>query len=104
MVSISERELGRTSDEINGDWTMIEYTIKSEGLIAKIVNYGGILNALEVKDKNGDWIDVVTGWDTMDDIIKNRRFTGRLVGRYANRIANGQFELDGETYNLYKEC
>jgi len=53
MVLISERELGKTSDEINGDWTMIEYTVESEELRTKIVNYGGILNVLEIKNKDG---------------------------------------------------
>ena len=56
MVSISERELGKTSDEINGDWTMLENTIASEELRAKIVNYGGILNVLEIKNKDGGWL------------------------------------------------
>ena len=49
-----------------------------------------------------EWIDVVTGWDSAPGIVKNRRYSGRLVGRYANRIANGEFTLDGTTYTLFK--
>ena len=52
---------------------------------------------------NSEWTDIVTGWETIEGILQNRRFSGRLVGRYANRIANGTFELDGVTYNLEKK-
>ncbi len=54
--------------------------------------------------KKGNYEDVVLGFNTIDEYLNNpgERFLGPVVGRYANRIANGQFELDGVTYNLPK--
>ena len=40
--------------------------------------------------------DIVTGWNTLEDCVKNIRFTGRVIGRYANRIKNGQFQIGSQ--------
>jgi aldose 1-epimerase len=66
-----------------------------------ILNYGGTLTKLLTTDRNGTLGDVVFGFDSFDGYLqKNDPFFGSLVGRYANRIANGKFTLDGKTYTL----
>ena len=52
MTSVTEREMGLAPTHDQKEVMMKEYTIKSEHMTAKILNYGGILNVLEVKDKN----------------------------------------------------
>jgi aldose 1-epimerase len=77
------------------------YTLKnSNGLEAKITNYGGIVVSLAVPDKNGKFGDVVLGYDTLNDYIGSTPYFGCLVGRYGNRIAKGRFTIGGVEYQL----
>jgi aldose 1-epimerase len=55
---------------------------------------------LKTADRSGTFTDVVLGFDNLDGYLKKNPFFGALVGRYANRIANGKFELQGHTYEL----
>jgi aldose 1-epimerase len=79
------------------------YTLRnSKGIKAQITNYGGRLVSLCVPDKNSKMTDVVAGLNSIDDYQKSTgRYYGAIVGRYANRIANGTFTLDGKTYQLF---
>ncbi|MCL5271075.1 MAG: galactose mutarotase, partial [bacterium] len=70
------------------------------GVQAKITNYGGIVVSLFVPDRNGVMGDVVLGFDNLGDYVKHSPYFGCIVGRYANRIAFGQFTLDGVSYTL----
>ena len=56
--------------------------------------------SLLVPDKDGRRADVVLGFETPEEYAANPRYLGAIVGRYANRIANAQFTLDGKTYQL----
>lgn len=79
------------------------YTLKStSGLTMQVTNLGARVVSLWVPDKNGKFEDIVLGYESIDRYILNKgeRFLGPVVGRYANRIAKGQFELDGTTYQL----
>ncbi len=77
------------------------YTLRnSTGIEASITNYGGRLVTLKVPDRNGKFEDVVLGRDDLDGYLQNNPYFGALVGRYANRIANGEFTLDGKRYQL----
>jgi aldose 1-epimerase len=79
------------------------YTLtNSHGVEVHAMNYGGIILAIRVPDRKGQMADVVLGHDTMEGYIPNPPFLGAVVGRYANRIANGEFTLDGKTYHLAK--
>ncbi len=79
------------------------YTLKnSHGLEIEAMNYGGIIAAIRVPDRNGKMADVVLGHERMDDYVPNPPYFGAIVGRYANRIANGMFILDGRIYTLPK--
>ncbi|TYQ16613.1 UNVERIFIED_CONTAM: aldose 1-epimerase [Acetivibrio alkalicellulosi] len=72
----------------------------SNGMKAKITNYGGIITSLYVPDKEGRLDDVVLGYDKLCSYYKNRCFYGGIIGRHANRIENSTFELNGQIYNL----
>ncbi len=77
------------------------YTLRNKnGMEARILNYGGIIQSLEVPDKHGKLGDVVLGYDNLDDYLTNSPYFGALIGRYGNRIAKGRFTLDGVTYQL----
>ncbi len=84
------------------DGTPVElYTLRnSHGMEAQIMTYGGIVTSLKVPDKRGKLDDVVLGYDTLDAYLKSTPYFGALIGRYGNRIAKGQFSLDGVTYTL----
>lgn len=77
------------------------YTLTNkQGMIVRITNYGGIVTSIVVPDKNGDFDDVVLGYDNLDGYLKETPYFGAIVGRYANRIAKGCFTLNGETFSL----
>jgi len=77
------------------------FTLKGDGgLLAKITDYGGILTEMHVPDRRGETRDVVLGFDTLASYLGRHPFFGALVGRYANRIAQARFTLDGRTYEL----
>ena len=70
------------------------------GFEARIIAYGAALQSLFVPDRAGRLADVVLGRDDLEGYLAVRRFLGATVGRYANRIANGRFELDGKHFQL----
>jgi Galactose mutarotase and related enzymes len=72
------------------------------GLRSAITNYGGIVVSLLVPDRDGKLGDIVLGYDTLAEYVAKSPYFGCLVGRYGNRIAKGQFKLDGQTYSLAK--
>ncbi|MGA8431514.1 MAG: aldose epimerase family protein [Candidatus Sulfotelmatobacter sp.] len=79
------------------------YTLtNSHGLELKAMNYGAIIVSLRVPDRKGQMADIVLGHDKFEGYVPNPPFFGALVGRYANRIANGTFTLDGKKYTLPK--
>jgi aldose 1-epimerase len=74
----------------------------ANGMEALVTNYGATVVSLLVADKNGKKGDVVFGYDSIQGYYNGRAYFGCVAGRYANRIANGQFRLDGKTYDLAK--
>jgi len=79
------------------------YTLtNAHGVEVRAMNYGGIIVSIRVPDGKGKFADVVLGHDTLEGYIPNPPYLGAIVGRYANRIANGTFTLDLKTYTLPK--
>jgi len=70
------------------------------GFEAHVLSYGATLQALKTPDSEGRCDDVVLGHDHLAGYVSMRKFFGATVGRYANRIANACFRLDGETIHL----
>jgi aldose 1-epimerase len=71
-----------------------------QGMEVKITEYGCIIVSLNVPDRDGKLGDVVLGYDDVQDYFDMNPFFGSIVGRYANRIADGKFSLDSQTYQL----
>jgi aldose 1-epimerase len=83
------------------DGTAVEmYTLDGHNIQIKIITYGGSIISLRTPDRGGKLNDVVLGFDSLDGYVAKSTFFGALVGRYANRIANGHFTLDRITYTL----
>ena len=76
------------------------YTLSSGRFVAKITNYGGIVVSLETPDRDGNFSDVVLGFDSLTSYLTNPAYFGAIIGRYANRIANAEFILGGHKYRL----
>lgn len=94
-------EIIKTSFGKVGDKEVFLYTLKNNaGMEVRITNYGGIVTHIFVPDKNGKPGDVVLGFDSLNGYLQDPPYFGALVGRYANRIANGKFSIDGKEYAL----
>ncbi|MFC6996053.1 aldose epimerase family protein [Rufibacter roseus] len=86
---------------IDGKRTDLFVLKNKNNLQAAITNYGGRLVGLWVPDKNGKLVDVVIGHDNVQTFAEGEdSYYGATVGRYANRIANGKFTLEGQGYRL----
>jgi aldose 1-epimerase len=84
------------------DGTVIErWTLAGGGMTVRVLTYGGIVESIEVPDRDGRPANVALGLASLDAYVAgNRPFFGALIGRYANRIAGGRFTLDGRTCHL----
>ncbi|HEC42795.1 MAG TPA: galactose mutarotase [Bacteroides sp.] len=96
-MKVSREVFGQLPD--NGEAYLFT-AVNPAGLQLKISNYGGIIQSIFVPGKNGEFADVVLGFDNLAGYIGNQAFIGTLVGRFANRIAGGRFSLDGKEYRL----
>ena len=98
-MSITKELFGYTKDrkEIH------RWTIENQrGNKISVLDYGCILQAVVVKDRYGKDIDVVLGFNSVEEYEQAGGFIGAVAGRVANRITGGCFELGGTCYELYK--
>jgi aldose 1-epimerase len=72
----------------------------THGLQMSAASYGGIIVSLSVPDRDGRPADVVLGYDSLDGYLGDSFYFGAIIGRYANRIANARFTVDGNTHRL----
>ena len=96
-MSISQRSFG-----FNGEGReVILYTLSNDdGMSVEVMNYGGIIRAIEVPDRNGKQADITLGFNTLEPYLGRHPFFGALVGRFANRIGKARFSLDGTEIQL----
>lgn len=89
-------------NEYNGAPTALYTLTNSNGMEVCITNFGGRIVSIMVPDKNGEFKDVVLGFDNVRDYFPENNSTdfGAAIGRYANRINQGRFTLDGQEYQL----
>lgn len=88
--------------EVDGQQVELFVLRNGSGMEVKITNYGGIITSIKVKNSSGSFTDVVLGYDKLDSYLRDNPYFGCLVGRYANRIADGKFTLEGKEYVLAK--
>jgi aldose 1-epimerase len=94
----------------NGQAVSLYTLTNSNGMKVKITNYGGVVQSIWVPDRNGKSTNVALGFSKLSDYVttfqnppaggSGNTFFGAIIGRYANRIANHSFTLNGTTYNL----
>jgi aldose 1-epimerase len=108
---ITKQFFGNATDPATGKSTpTYRYTLTNgAGMTVQLLSYGAITQAIDVPGQNGKTADVVLGFKTLNDYVKNDSppvtanggpYFGETVGRYANRIAKGTFKLNGQTYTV----
>ncbi|MEZ4861653.1 MAG: aldose epimerase family protein [Caldilineaceae bacterium] len=96
-MNIEKEPFGTTKDYKEVDL----FTLTNDNQIeVQITNYGGTIVRLYAPDRHGNVADIVLGLETLADYQSRSPFFGCIAGRYANRIAEGKFGLDGVTYQL----
>jgi aldose 1-epimerase len=95
--SITESPFGQLPD---GRAATLYTLANAGGMVVKISNLGGVITQIHVPDRDGVTADVCFGFDDVAPYMGESHYFGALIGRYGNRIANGRFTLDGETYQL----
>ena len=96
-ASVARAPFGHTPD---GQTVELFTLTNARGTEVRAMNYGGIIVSLRVPDRAGRFGDVVLGHESLEGYLKASPYFGCIVGRYGNRIAKGQFTLDGRTYHL----
>ncbi len=96
-ATITMQSFGQTKDGVD---TALYTLTNANDLKVDITNYGGIVVRLFVPDRQGNMDDVVLGYNTLAEYLRDTPYFGSLIGRVGNRIANGKFKLDGKTYHL----
>lgn len=96
-MKLETRSFGVTAaGEAVTAWTMA----RENGMALTLLDYGATVQSLFVPDRGGNPVDVVLGYDTIEEYEQNGGFLGATIGRMANRIGKGQFTLGGKTYQL----
>jgi aldose 1-epimerase len=96
-ANVTRAPFGAAPDGVNVElFTMTN----AGGMQVQATNYGGTVTSIKVRDRSGALGDVALGFPSMEGYHDNSPYLGVIVGRYANRIANAQFKLEGRTYKL----
>jgi aldose 1-epimerase len=94
---VEKTDFGRTRDGVPVEQYLLR---NANGIVAKVTTYGATMTDLIVPDRDGRMASVVLGFDRLDGYLGEEPYFGSTVGRVANRIAGGTFELNGQTYKL----
>lgn len=96
-LKITQEKFGQTED---GQQVDIYTLTNANGMQVRITNYGATVQSLTAADRKGNYEDIVLGYDSLKDYIKDSPYFGAIVGRFGNRIAKGKFTLNGVEYTL----
>lgn len=97
-MGITKKLFGTIENENN----IYLYTLEnSKGMKVSIINYGATITSCIVPDKNNNLVDVVLGYDNLDNYINGDKFFGAAIGRFGNRIKDGKFTLNGKEFSLF---
>ncbi|HWR36223.1 MAG TPA: aldose epimerase family protein [Clostridia bacterium] len=98
-LNMEKRAFGKTAE---GAEVSLYVLTNKNGVEAAITNFGGALVSLKAPDRTGKLGDVILGYENVDGYVNDTFFFGGTIGRYGNRIKQGQFKLNGTTYTLAK--
>ncbi|KAL4713400.1 hypothetical protein ACJJTC_010385 [Scirpophaga incertulas] len=99
LVTLSEEDFGTLNDEVIKKFTWKNFN----GFSMSVITYGAHIQSIKVPDRNGIVADVVLGFDDLNSYVqRNSPYFGATIGRCANRIAGGMFEIDDQVYVLAK--
>lgn len=101
-TTLSGLKASNFQKEVNGKMTDLYVLTNGGGAEVCLTNYGGRIVSVMVPDKDGKMVDVVLGFDNIEDYLNIDNNFGATIGRYGNRIGHGRFTLDGVEYNLTK--
>jgi aldose 1-epimerase len=93
------KPFGKTAD---GQAVSVHTLANTNGLRVRLIDYGATLISVETPDRNGKNANITLGFPSLEGYLQRHPYFGSTVGRYGNRIANGKFTLDGQSYNLAK--
>ena len=96
-MTISVEDFGQTK---SGENVSLFCLTNSHGNVIKLTNYGAILVSVEVPDTDGKRANVNLGYTSLSGYLERHPYFGSTVGRFCNRIANGRFKIDGQSYEL----
>ncbi len=96
-MNIERRHFGHTLDDEQVDLFTLT---NNNDLEVQISNYGGTVVSILAPDRHGHFGQVTLGFDNLQDYLNKSPYFGCLAGRYANRIAQGKFTLNGLEYTL----
>ena len=96
-LKIDKILFGETMDGTDVDQYILSNNNRME---VSIITYGGIITSWTAPDKNGDYKDIVLGYNTLSEYEAETPYFGALIGRYGNRIAKGKFSLGNQEYTL----
>ncbi len=85
-------------DQFEND--VYKYVLENQQIRVGVLNWGGVLQSIQVKNRYGEFVDVLLGCDNMQDYIDGNIFCGALIGRNANRIAGAKYAIDGVEYKI----
>ncbi len=103
QTALCQLSVSKDSSIPNGDKTIELYKLVNEnGMSVKVTNYAASLTDVSVADKQGNFGHVVLGFDSLEYYLGKHPKLGATIGRFANRIRNAGFSLDGRTYHLDK--
>lgn len=94
-MKISQQYFGKLAD---GQEVQLFTLVNDKGMCVEISNYGGTVKSILVPDRNGNFDDIVLGFDTLDGYQQQDAYIGAIIGRMCNRIGDAKFQLDGVTY------
>ena len=97
VLKIDKIQFGETMDGTGIDQFILS---NNNGMEVRIITYGGVITSWTAPDKNGDYKDIVLGYNTLAEYEAETPYFGALIGRYGNRIAKGKFSLDNQEYTL----
>ena len=97
QANITQSDFGTLPD---GRHATLYTLVNPNGLIVKISDFGGVITEIHTPDRDGKFVDINLGFDNVLPYLEDSPYFGALIGRHGNRIAKGQFVLNGELIQL----